>query len=233
MFRKQWPRIYELWDLIADPSSPDAYLPEEDVLRSSSLAQEFYASLEKELQGLDEDPWKSLRSEAARYLSVRDKRRDWHQLFNILNQAYAYNHLRAIGCSNIRFIPRSKAKGVKTPDLEGSQDGVKVVCEVKSIGISDSEIDARRTLEAQDEDCLVGQRFFKRLTSAITEARSQLLAYDPAREARQLVYVCARLDSWPSGCDEQQYQQIDRYLSDKPTLSEGVIFRINGKVIRD
>jgi hypothetical protein len=177
MLRTELPRIHELRDLDADSISPDAYFREfEDALRNSSLAREFYLSLEQELRGLDEDAWKSLRTEASQYLSAKDERgRDWQQLFDILNQAYAYNHLKEIGCSSIRFIPRSKPNGVRTPDLEGSRGFERVICEVKTISISDAEVDSRRHLIAQDEECLVDERFFRKLNSVIGNARSQLL----------------------------------------------------------
>ena len=91
MFRAQLPRLYELLDLIADPASPKAYFQDfETKLQVEPLCLPVYACWEKVFQILDEDAWKALKDEAAQYLSCRDKRRGWHQLFDILGQADAY-----------------------------------------------------------------------------------------------------------------------------------------------
>lgn len=97
MFRAQLPRLYELLDLIADPASPKAYFQDfETKLQVEPLCLPVYACWEKVFQILDEDAWKAQKDEAAQYLTCRDKRRGWHQLFDILGQADAYKHLRDI-----------------------------------------------------------------------------------------------------------------------------------------
>ena len=144
MFRAQLPRLYELLDLIADPASPKAYFQDfETKLQVEPLCLPVYACWEKVFQILDEDAWKALKDEAAQYLTCRDKRRGWHQLFDILGQADAYKHLGDIGCSKTRFIPRSDKEGRRTPDLEGLLDSQRVLCEVKTINVSDAELRAR------------------------------------------------------------------------------------------
>ncbi len=56
MFRTQLPRIYELRDLTADPTSPDAYFQNFDEYVQDSLhVRQIYARWEKDLQGLDHD----------------------------------------------------------------------------------------------------------------------------------------------------------------------------------
>ena len=40
---------------------------------------------------------------------------------------------RCLGCTNIRFIPVSRAKGQQTPDLGADLGSEKVLCEVKTI----------------------------------------------------------------------------------------------------
>ena len=75
MFRAQMPRIHELRDLIADPASADAYFQnfDENVRESPHHVKEIYLRREKELQGLDPDSWKSLKSEASQYWYVKTR----------------------------------------------------------------------------------------------------------------------------------------------------------------
>lgn len=68
------------------------------------------------MAGLDPSAWAFLKSEVVPLLLVRDVIRGWQPLFDKLNQAKAYNHLKEVGYDAVRFIPRSSV-GEKTPDL--------------------------------------------------------------------------------------------------------------------
>lgn len=61
VFRTRLPRIYELRDLIADPTSPDAYFQNFDSnVKDSKHVRGIYDRLEKALQGLEENAWEFL-----------------------------------------------------------------------------------------------------------------------------------------------------------------------------
>jgi hypothetical protein len=80
VYRKQLPRLYELKDLIADPSALNAYFRDfERKLREPELLLEA-CRWEEQLEGLDADAWRCLKSEATPYLERRDPGRGWHQL---------------------------------------------------------------------------------------------------------------------------------------------------------
>lgn len=224
MFRTQLPRIYELWDLISDPASPDAYFHDfEDRFQNRPDWRQAFVCLEKELQGLDNDAWGALKSEASPYLVRRHLSRAWEQLFNILNHAYAYNYLKGIGCSNVRFIPRSDRQ---TPDLEGLLDSVRVLCEVKTINTSDDELQARRESTARDIKSQLNETFFGKLHSTITEAKEQLYAYDAtAGGTRYFVYVNVCFDDFFGDYKEEYFQQIDQYLLDNRIAGIELFFR--------
>src|SRR6266511_3924165 len=135
MFGKQLRRLYELKSLVPDLSDPTAYFYEFENRLQDPLCMEFFCRCEKELQCLDDDAWAFLKDEVKPYLVTRspDGRR-WQQLFDVLGQARAYNHLKAsVGCSNVHFIPRASESGRETPDLEGIHDSGRVLCEVKTI----------------------------------------------------------------------------------------------------
>jgi hypothetical protein len=72
-------------------------------------------------------------------LPKKDKARVLQPLYNTLNEAKGHNHLTRIGCANVHFIPESAIEGQKTPDLGADAQGRKVLCDIKTINISDKE----------------------------------------------------------------------------------------------
>ena len=226
-FRAQMPRLYELRDLIGDPCSPNAYFQEFDNnLQRSAHIREIYARLENDLQGLDDTAWKFLKDEASPYLTRGDPRgRGWEQLFNILNQAHAYNYFKKLGCSNIRFIPRTRKP---SPDLEAVLDGVRVLCEVKTINISQKELSARQQARlqpiARSIPIQLDAAFLTKLHSAITQATNQIHAHDASGGQRHYVYINICFDEFLAECKQQYYQQIDEYLSANPIPGINLVF---------
>jgi len=225
MFRTQLPRIYELRDLIADPTSPDAYFQNFDSNVQDSLhVRQIYVHWEKDLQGLDDDAWEFLKSEASPYSIHKDRGgRGWQQLFDILNQARAYNYLKTIGSSGVRFIPPAKQHSTRTPDLEGVLDSARILCEVKTINIRDNEVRARKGFRVRGIATQLDDGFLRKLYSVITNAKDQMEAYDATSEVRYYVHVNLCFDDFLGECKEAYFRQIDQYLSDSPTLGVHVI----------
>jgi hypothetical protein len=226
MSRTQLPRIYELRDLTADPTSPDAYFQNFDEYVQDSLhVRQIYARWEKDLQGLDHDAWEFLKSEASPYLMHKDRSgRGWQQLFGILNQAHAYNYLKAIGSSNVRFIPRAKQRSMRTPDLEGLLGSGRVLCEVKTINISEKEVHARNDFTVVNITNQLDDGFLQKLRSDITEAKGQMHAYDATDEVRYYVYINLCFDDFLGAYKEEYFRQIDQYLSDCLTPGIDLVF---------
>jgi hypothetical protein len=211
MFRSRLPRLYELKDLIADPSSPAAYFQNfEKDLRDSEHVREVYGHWERALQCLDDQAWLYLRNEALPYLMVRDGGRGWHLLFNILNQAHAYDYLKRLGCQNLAFVPR---RAQRTPDLEAWLGQSRLLCEVKTMNISDDEVRGRTTLVARDIAIRLSPGFFRKLSAVIEQARRQLVTYDPSHSARHIVYVSPCFDDFLGEHKEQYFREIDQYLT--------------------
>ncbi len=77
----QLPRIYELKDLIPDPSNPNAYFPNFETLLRDPLWLETFIRLEQRLQRLDPKAWEHLKTKASPYLEKNPKGRGWQQLF--------------------------------------------------------------------------------------------------------------------------------------------------------
>lgn len=215
MFRKKLPRFYELKGVVPDPASPDCFFADFEKRFQSSHVLEVFVRWEKQFQGLDDGAWLSLREEVAPYLARKDSHRAYQQIFDILSQALAYNHLRSLGCSNVRFIPRSPEK--KTPDLEGLLASGRMLCEVKTYNISKQETHARQLKNAPRKvSSRLDAKFFGKLDSLIERAKNQLIAYDPKGEARHLLYINVLFDDWLEVYRADYCLQIDQHLQQHP-----------------
>ena len=220
MFRKEFPMIYEIiFDQISDRDCESAYGRNfESILRNAPNLERAWLRIEKALQGLDPCSLKVLKKKVCPYLTKKVAGRGWHQLFDALNEARAYNYLISLGCSAIHLIAESKKNGVQTPDLEGVLCSGKVLCEVKTINISDKEAKIRasdkpivRTTQDQLE-----KAFFDKFRSCLTKAEKQLKAYDSANSTLLIIYIFIIFDEHPF-CEykERYFQQIDQVLSEK------------------
>jgi hypothetical protein len=216
VFRAELPRLYELRDCIADPASSDAYFRDFDQnLARSAHVKDVYLRQERMLKGLDDQAWEHLKGETLSLLTAHDKSgRGWQQLFDILNEARAYNYLKLVGCANLRFIPRSCEK---TPDLEGSLALDRVLCEVKTINISNEEIAFRRApAKARSIRTAVTDGFLKKLRATAETAKRQLLAFDHCCAALRFVYINVSFDDSLAEFKEGYFKQIDDDLAKTP-----------------
>ena len=180
MFRQEMPRVYELQDLISDRSASGAYFQNFDhSIRDEPEKRKTWLARERVFQRLDPESWQFLKSEANPYLEKRNTRGRGHQqLISILNQAWAYNYLLDEGCLRATFIPPMKKEGQETPDLEGELKERRVLCEVKTISISDDEANRRQTGGVGSTVDSLETGFFNKLTSDLLKARSQIESYD-------------------------------------------------------
>ncbi len=226
MSREDFPRVYELRDLIEDPRSPSAYFQDfEASVRAEPLKRQVWLAREQELQRLDADPWRCLKNEAIPYLMKRDPNgRGWQQLITILNQARAFNYLKSIGCSAIQYVPRAAAQGLDTPDLQGTLDGRMVLCEVKTINVSNQEAFARRDGTARAIAGSLEQGFFNKLTSDLKKAKKQMESYAGANDVRRIAYVICNFDDLFAEYKEGHYRQIDQHLADNPCSEIEIVF---------
>ena len=217
MRSKRWPRFCELGDFESPVLSPDSYFHDfEKVIGKRSL-ENFYDRLEKELQGLDPDAWKSLKNEASPYVCRKDLNgRGWSQLFDILYQARAYNYLTREGYSEVRFIERSRRQGIETPDLAAQSDSIPVLCEVKTINASETEIQNGRDGGARDIPTQLNEKFRRKLFSTIEKAEGQLRAHPVSGPARNFIYVNISFDEYVGYYQEYYYRQIEEWLLANP-----------------
>jgi hypothetical protein len=226
MSRQELPRVYELRDRIKDPRSPNAYFQDFDnSIANEPLKKQVWRKREQELRGLDPESWEFLKNEVVPYLEKRDPNgRGWQQFITILNQARAYKYLKRIGCSSVKFISPTGRVGKKTPDLEGLLNNSKILCEVKTINISDEEALARlhRTPGTTSDRLEAG--FFNKLRSDLEKATKQMKSYDDSPGVRRMAYVLVNFDDFLAEYKDRYYQQVDQYLSDSPVPEIEIVF---------
>lgn len=224
MYRNELPRIYELRDLLPNPLPATAYFQNLDKLLAEfppKLRQ--FRELENLLQCLDLPAWRFLKSELEPLLRAKDTTRGWQPLVDKFNQARAYKHLKDRGCTNIEFI---KPLPAKTPDLSASLDSELVLCEVKTINISNLEANRRRNGGVIDIQVQLEHGFFFKLESDLDRAREQISSYAGDDPARKMVYFIVNFDDLLHEYADRYRTQIDRFMRDHPVTDMEVFFDI-------
>lgn len=207
-------RVYELKDLVKDQCSPDAYFQNfEYSLQISCDKRKAFIALEKALQGLDEQSWNELKKDVAPLLMKRDKKRKWQSLFDRLNEAHGYNYLKYLNCTDIKFIPRSTKDGIQSPDIKGNLDGREVLCEVKTINVSDDELFARKNIQTRYETGELSDGIINKLISDTKYARKQLHSYRCSSSTRCIVYFVIKYDNFTGDFDNEYYEIIKKTLT--------------------
>ena len=226
-FRNEFPRVYELMDMLVDPSHPDAYFQDfEKVLKDQSGLYEF-RKVEGWLAELDDAAWQNLKQRATPLLLKRESGRGWQGLFDILrSEARAFGYLQSIGCTGVHFIARTDKK---TPDLGALQeDGRSVFCEVKTINISDDEAEKRSRGHGDDSFSRrsqdVSEGFLRKLSDKLAEAVVQLDAADSKRQARRMIFTMLHFDDWWGNHQARYIAQIDAHLLQHPVDGAELVF---------
>ncbi|MEJ1968466.1 MAG: hypothetical protein WDN03_07525 [Rhizomicrobium sp.] len=203
--RAELPRIYELRSLLRHPQSPNAYFQNFDLsLSDYPVKLKHFRDLEADLRGLDPAAWDHLKSRVAPLFEIRDAQRGWQAAFDLLNQAKAYKHLRNAGAIDIQFVPESQVAGQKTPDLEAVLGGQRLLCEVKTINVSDVEAKARVGGDARGVQGTLPQAFFTKVSASLRVAAQQMDAFRPHEPAHKLAYVILNFD-------DNLNEYVDRY----------------------
>lgn len=216
-------RLNELRAHVRDSNDPDAYFRDfENSLREIPPKLKQFRDIEAELQLLDSVAWKHLKAEAVPYLTRRDPHRGWEQLFNILNQAKAYNFMVSQNHKEVCFVPR--VVGQKTPDLQGRKGPLRVLCEVKTINISKDEASYRASGQARGVTLALPDGIFRKLKSDMETASEQMRAYDAA--AKQILYCIVNFDDHLHEYADDYRPQLEAYVRDGSDGLLEVVFDI-------
>lgn len=227
--RHELTRVFELKDTLSDPAHPDAYFQDfEKSLQENSQKLEAFRKIETVLTVLNAESWWGLKTAASAHLIRPNghKGRGWQALFDALSEARAYAYLHSIGCTDIHFLAPGKGP---TPDIEATKDGRRVLCEVKTINISDDEAGRRRrvyagTPVASRTPSELGLPYLSKLSKTLTSAVRQLDAVDSTHEARRIVFAVLNFDDWVGDYYPAYFREIDAHLLAHPIEGAHLVF---------
>jgi hypothetical protein len=165
------------------------------------------------LQGLDPIAWEYLKKDVAPLLQNKHPTRGWQPLFDKLNHAKAYNYLAKAGCTAIRFIPESPVSGQRTPDLEAQLAATKVLCEVKTINISEIEASRRSSGGVGTTEAHVKEGFLKKLAGDLQNAKSQIDKYSGDAHTKKIAYIVVNFDDLLYQYRDDYKEQIDAFMA--------------------
>lgn len=183
----EFERVKDLLTAAQDARRPTSYARHfENFVAANATMRSLLAHYEQDLLTLDPSAWAVLKAAAVKRL-IRNPQRGWEPLFGILNEAKAYAYLAALGCTGIQMIPPSYDD--KAPDLRADLSGALVLCEVKTLHMSDDSRADGAALPAACSPRALSEGFLRgKLTRALRAAKAQLDAY-PSPAARKIVYV--------------------------------------------
>ena len=138
---------------------------------------------------LDDDSWEILKDKALRHYLDHRKGQKKQGFFNQLNEAFAYRYLVRSGFDDVRLI---KEEGRTSPDIRFAVHKTQNYCEVKTLGMSDDEINRRSSHNVIDGEVYVAlsDGFLNKFSDAVATARKQIQAWGP----NGLVYVIVLFD---------------------------------------
>ena len=209
-------RLYELRDL----GGQEDYFSDIDERLDDSLSRKKSAQLAKLLNRLDEESWNYLKDQCKPLLSKVSEDRSWTPLFDRFNEAKGYGYLLDRGCSSPKFITISDKNGHQTPDLEASDGTSEYLCEVKTINISDEEIERRKNIEAKDVAYVLNNGLKSKLEDDARKATSQLKGYQGAENKIKIAFFVICLDDRQPESMKAIFPQIRKLLDE---LGEGEI----------
>ncbi|ASQ90667.1 hypothetical protein CHL67_06760 [Prosthecochloris sp. GSB1] len=178
----------------------------EETYSISASKKKAYQAYGKVLNKLDEQSWKVLKEKALNQFKNHREGQRKQGFFNQLNEAFAYSYLANQRCKNISFL---KEDGNMKPDIEYVFKNSKGYCEVKTLSISDLEIDRRGSLSVIDGEvyCSLTDGFLNKFHEAICIAWEQINSLGKDG----LVYLIVNFDDIALDHYKNYRQQLIRY----------------------
>jgi len=147
-----------------------------------------YRKYDSALQLLDKESWQTINEKAVAHFNDHRHGQLKQGFFHQLNEAFAYNYLVRRGFSNVRML---REFGKTTPDIQYLEAGLVKHCEVKTIGLSDAEIQLRETQSVyQNPYANLGEGFFQKLVCDVKNAKVQIAKQNTSG----LIYLIINFD---------------------------------------
>ena len=212
-------RVLELiQEVITNRKSDDFFQSFESDLENWDLKKQYFKTLNNALVSLDIASWQLLKNKALKHYNDYRIGQKKQGFFNQLSEAFAYQHLASLGYTDIKILAEDKNK--KTPDLSYVENGKKKYCEVKTVGISDDEIERREAQGIYVDRQMYSQlstQFFQKLDKDLEVAREQINA-----KGEGIVFVLIRLDDYADSNMNKYREQITSFV-DEPNPTKLVI----------
>ena len=211
-------------ELVADVRvrypADDFFADFESSCQSEPAKRKHYRSYNEALMLLDDDSWNILKEKALVHFGNEREGQRKQGFFNQLNEAFAYRYLLRKGFRNIRFIEEAAQK---TPDISFTDRGTRGYCEVKTVGISNDEINRRSSHKVYD--CGVyfslGTGFQNKLGADIDRAWEQIRSVGD----HGLVFVLIRFDDIALDHYPRYRRQLTEYCHNRGFMN--VVFKIS------
>jgi hypothetical protein len=202
------PRISELICKVQQAYPKDTFfanLPER--LNELSQALLFYQAYERALSCLDAESWAILSEKAVKHFCDHRPGQLKQGFFNQLNEAFAYEYLLGCACQSVRLLPEDGA--TKTPDIAYIYKQVTCFCEVKTIGISEEEIQKRKSAEAHEYFYAeLPEEFFNKLNKTLNAAVEQIQSKGP----NGLIYTLVIPDDFTGTYFDTYQEQLQTFI---------------------
>ncbi len=216
-----FPRLYELY-LESDKACEANYFAKLDEALEMPGRRPHYEQLEKGLQQVEDTAWQEFRLKVRKYITIKDDRRGYSQLFDCFNEVKGYLYLKSEGCDEIHFVPEKEKKGIKSPDLCAHSKDTMVLLEVKTINRSDDEINwicrnskiganGVRRMEAKEARQGLTDPLKVKIAEKINLAEDQLVTYACEGVKRRIAYLVINLDILDE-LDQRNRSELEKYI---------------------
>lgn len=227
MSRHELPRIYEIHDSINKFVFPQSFFIDFDnSIASNPIKRIHFLHIESELAKLDAKAWEQLKAKTVPHFQKPHEKRAWSPAFDKLNEAKGYIYLIKTGCSDVEFIPENSRGNRRTPDVRGRAATKHILCEVKTVNISDDEVGARKNMTARSIQGELPQQFFDKVSSQIQSAKEQMDDYEPDSEIRKVVYFILNFDDLLHEHIGTYFGQLRNYCLTANTSYAEIVFDV-------
>lgn len=174
------------------------------------IRRKHYRSYNDALMMLDDDSWDILKAKAIDHFKDKREGQRKQGFFNQLNEAFAYRYLLHRGFKNIRLIREASQK---RPDIRFDDQEKESYCEVKTIGISDNEIERRSSERVYDGGVYfsLSSGFLNKLGTDIEQAWEQIRSLGNTG----LVFIVARFDDISLDYYSRYRQQLTEFCQSR------------------
>lgn len=203
-------RIRELIEAAISKYPSDRFFLDFDhSCRINPAKRAIYRTYDDALKVLEQQSWQVLKLKALAHFMDHRPGQLKQGFFNQLNEAFAYRHLVQRGCSEVVMLAES---GMRTPDIRYVESCRVKHCEVKTIGLSEAEINRRGSGEGHSNTySLLDQGLMRKIASSVEAAKAQIATMNTTG----LVYLVAVFDDLALDYYPEYRQQVVKFLGDR------------------